>query len=313
MRRLALVALALCACSPKHLIIGAAANALGGEGSGWGTDDDPELVADATPFALKTIDSLISAEPDNTKLLLAACSGYTQYAYAFIEQPAQMNPDLKPEQVEAAHKRAMKLLGRAYAYCQRDLDARHEGFVAALQKDPPTALQQLEKDDVPTLYWTAASLALQIAGQKDQPRFLAQLPMVGLLADRALELDEGWDQGSLHELMESYQASIPAAAGGSVDKAKQQRDLALKESENKKLGPLVTWAEDVDVQKQDKAEFNQLLDQVLAFDGDSAPDFRLANVLAQRRAAWLKGRQEDLFVQHLVPGPSLALARPTHP
>lgn len=311
MRRLALVCLALCACSPKHLIIGAAADALGGEGSGWGTDDDPELVAQATPFALKTIDSLINAEPKNPKLLLAGCSGYTQYAYAFVDQPAQMNPDLKPEQVQAAHMRAMKLLARANAYCQRGLDAKHEGFTAALQKDPGAALKQLEKEDVPLIYWSAASLALQVAGQKDQPRFLSQLPRVGELGARALELDEAWDHGSLHELMEAYEASRPATMGGSEAKAKEHMQLALKESENKKLGPLVTWAEDVTVQKQDKAEFNKLLDQVLAFDVDSAPEYRLSNVLAQRRAAYLKAHAEDLFVLNGGPRGYLALSRPT--
>jgi hypothetical protein len=308
MRRLALLALALCACSPKHIVIGAAADALSGEGNGWGTDDDPELVGQAVPFALKTIDSLIGAEPDNDKLLLAGCSGYTQYAYAFVDQPAQMNPDLKPSQQEHAHVRSMRLLARANAMCLHGLDARHQGFTAALDKDAPAALKTLEKDDVPLLYWAAASLALEVAGQKDQPAMLAQLPRVGQLADRALELDEAWDHGSLHELMEAYEASRPAAAGGSEQKAAQHRDLALKESENKKLGPLVTWAEDVCVGKQDKAGFTKLLDQVRAFNIDAAPQYRLANVLAQRRAQWLQGRLDDLFVQN-PRGPEPVAAR----
>ncbi|MBS2030030.1 MAG: hypothetical protein JST54_19165 [Deltaproteobacteria bacterium] len=308
MRRLILpvlvLVLALCACSPKHLVIGAAADALAGEGSGWGTDDDPELVASAVPFALKTIDSLIAQEPDNPKLLVAGCSAYTQYGYAFVDQPAQMSSDLKPAQVEFAHKRAMNLLARAYGYCVHGLDMRHEGFSSLIEKDPAAALKPMEKEDVPLLYWTAASLALRIAGQKDNPELLSSLPRVGELGSRALELDEAWDHGSLHELMEAYEASRPAAAGGSEQKAAVHRDAALKESENKKLGPHVTWAEDILVAKQDKDGFMKLLDQVLAYDVNQpeARDFRLANVLAQRRALWLKNRVDDLFVDARSPG-----------
>ena len=301
MRRLLLLALTLTlfACSPRHLVIGAAADALAGEGSGRGTDDDPELVADAVPFALKTIDSLIAAEPDNPKLLVAGCSAYTQYAYAFVDEPAQVSPDLKPAQVEFAHKRAMNLLARAYGYCVHGLDMRHEGFSVAVEKDSAEALKPMEKEDVPLLYWTAASLALRISGQKDNPDLLSSLPRVGELGSRALELDEGWDHGSLHELMEAYEASRPAAAGGSEQKAAEHRDAALKESQNKKLGPLVTWAEDILVAKQDKDGFMKQLDQVLAFDVNQpeARDFRLANVLAQRRATWLKLHVDDLFVE----------------
>jgi len=296
MRRLALALLALSACSPKHIIIGAAADALGGQGSGWGKDNDPQLVADAVPFVLKTIDSLLDAEPKNVKLLLAGCSSYTEYAYAFVQQPAEMDPDFKPAQVEFARQRARNLLGRAYGYCLRGLDARHEGWTAAYQKDHQAALAQLEKDDVPTIYWTAASLALRISAEKDNPALLTQLGQVGELGERALALDEAWDHGSLHELMEGYEASRPAVMGGSLERAKAHRDAALRESEGKKLGPWLTWAEDVDVAQQNRAEFDKVLDQVLAFDVDSAIDFRLANVLAQRRAQWLKAHQDDLFV-----------------
>lgn len=293
----AIGALCLCACSPKHLIIGAAADALGGSGNGWGTDEDPELVGQATPFALKTIESLVSAEPDNPKLLFAACSGFTQYAYAFVDQPAAMSPYLKPEQQQFEHQRAMKLLARANGYCLRGLEARHDGFGAAYAKDQAAALKSLDdKDDVPLLYWTAASLALQIAGQKDDPALLGRLSEVGAFGERALALDEGWDHGSVHELLEAYEASRPAAMGGSEKKAAEHRDAALKLSENKKLGPLVTWAEDVSVAHQDKAEFQKLLNQVLQFDVNSAPENRLANILAQRRAKWLLARLDDLFV-----------------
>jgi predicted anti-sigma-YlaC factor YlaD len=49
------------------------------------------------------------------------------------------------------------------------------------------------------------------------------------------------------------------------------------------------------VGKQDRAEFERMLKEVLAFDVDSAPPYRLANILAQRRARALLDHVDDLF------------------
>ena len=45
-------------------------------------------MAQALPFALKTIEALLAEAPEDRNLLLAACSGFTQYAYAFVEVEA---------------------------------------------------------------------------------------------------------------------------------------------------------------------------------------------------------------------------------
>jgi hypothetical protein len=51
------------------------------------------------------------------------------------------------------------------------------------------------------------------------------------------------------------------------------------------------------VRAQDRKEFLDLLDRVLAFDARrEAPEYRLANLVAQRNARWLKGRADELFV-----------------
>jgi len=53
----------------------------------------------------------------------------------------------------------------------------------------------------------------------------------------------------------------------------------------------------VSVSVQDRAEFTKLLEQALAVDVERAPEFRLANILAQRRARWLLGRADELFIE----------------
>ena len=59
--------------------------------------------------------------------------------------------------------------------------------------------------------------------------------------------------------------------------------------------PFVALAEAVSVQRQDRAEFTGLLARALAVDPDLHTEWRLANLLAQRRARWLLGRADDLF------------------
>ena len=44
------------------------------------------------------------------------------------------------------------------------------------------------------------------------------------------------------------------------------------------------------------ADFQNLINRALAIDIDAAPDQRLANVMAQRRAKWLLGRMDRLFI-----------------
>jgi predicted anti-sigma-YlaC factor YlaD len=60
---------------------------------------------------------------------------------------------------------------------------------------------------------------------------------------------------------------------------------------------LVSWAESVAIQKQDRKLFDELLDKVLAFDVDEEPLFRLVNLISQRRARFLKAHVDDYFLE----------------
>lgn len=53
----------------------------------------------------------------------------------------------------------------------------------------------------------------------------------------------------------------------------------------------------VAVAAQDRKLFDAELDRALAFDADSEPRFRLANLISQQRARRLKARASDLFLE----------------
>jgi len=294
---LALLATLLTSTACSGIAANIAANALGGEGSAFSSDDDPELVRDAIPFGLKTLESLLQSAPDNENLLLALSSGFTQYAYAFVQQEGQLIEDEQPELARQKIGRAKRLYARAREYGLRGLESSHEGFREEFAKDRAKALEEVddEEDDVPLLYWTAAAWAAEISLSKDDMNMLGQLKGVEALMGRALELSPDYGDGAIREFYITYDTRSESL-GGSLVRAKQHYDRVLELTGGKKIGPLVTWAESVCVPQQDREQFDKLLDQVLAFDANEAPRFRLVNLIAQQRARWLKARADDLFL-----------------
>jgi len=295
--RLCLIVTLVVSTGCTSMAVGMVGSALSGGGSVYASDDDPELVEAAIPFGLKTMEGLLAREPENRDLLLAAASGFTQYAYAFVLQKAhQVEPDDFRRSRELI-ARCQRLFARAREYGLRGLEVEHEGFRAALAKDPKAAVAMLSADDVPMLYWTAAPWAALISVSKDDLERVAQLGDVEVLMTRALALDETFDHGALHELFLAYEAGRSESMGGSIERARHHFDRALELSNDQKVGPLVTWAEQVAVQNQNREEFEAYLDRALAFDTDSAPHFRLNNLIAQARARRLKARMDDLFLE----------------
>src|SRR5204863_685960 len=98
----------------------------------YAADDDPELIAQAAPFSLKLIESLLEPSPKHEGLLLAAASGFTQYSYAFVQQQADFVEDTNVARASALRLRARKLDLRARDYGLRGLDVRHPGFSVSL-------------------------------------------------------------------------------------------------------------------------------------------------------------------------------------
>ena len=284
----------------KTVVLSYAADAAAGTGDNYASDDDPELVRDAVPFGLKTMEGVLEGKPRHVGLLTSLASGFTQYGYAFVQADADLaDLDGKLDRARAGRERARKLYLRARGYGLRGLDVRHEKLAARLAAGPAdarAALEQAEKADVPLLYWTASSWTLAIAAGKGDMGLVSELPVPIAMMDRALQLDEGWSEGAIHEFFVVYDATRTAAEGGGPDRAKAHLDRALALSMNKKLGPRVSWAEGVLVQRQDRDEFVRVLEEVVRADAGEVPRYRLANLIAQRRAKALLAHVDDLFL-----------------
>src|SRR5438552_8400345 len=146
-------------CSIRRYALNKAADAIAQSSTTFASDDDPELVKAAAPFSLKLMESLLAESPNHPGLLFAAASGFTQYAYAFVQQEGDEMEEKDLAAAKAMRGRARRLYLRARNYGLRGLEARHRGFEKALRENPKAAVESAGAGDVPLVYWTGGSWA----------------------------------------------------------------------------------------------------------------------------------------------------------
>ena len=266
------------------------------------SDNDPDLVWEAMPFALKTMEIMLAQDPSNSNLKLALASGYIQYAYGHLAQKAQMAEDTDYKKSQHLWHRAYNLSLRGRDYAFSELDYRYPDFSKKVRIDTDTTLSQTSQKDVPLLYWAAASWGGAISANKRDMENMAELPVVVAMMHRVLELDENYRDGAAHEFFIVYEAGQPNANGESMKKAEMHFNKAVEYTKGGKIYPYVLFAESVAVKKQDLPLFRKLLRQALAVDTNAVKEWRLVNTIAQERAQWLKGRIPVLFIDYKEDG-----------
>jgi predicted anti-sigma-YlaC factor YlaD len=285
------------ACSFKKMAVRTLAGALTESSAGaFASDDDPQLVREALPFALKTMEALLQSTPDNKALLTATAAGFVQYSHAFVLLPADA---VEKENLQAARQgreRAKRLFLRARDYGLRALEISHPGISGAMAENPPRALDKTRNKDLAALYWTGVAWGSAISVAKDDMALVAQLPIVSALLQRALVLDESWQNGAIHEFFIVFDASRSQAEGGGIQKAEKHFQRAMELNQGRSVSPMVSFAESVCVRRQNRNRFESLLKQVIAFDVNQYPEYRLSNILAQQKAKWLLENIDDLFI-----------------
>jgi predicted anti-sigma-YlaC factor YlaD len=293
------------ACSLNKMAMKMVADTLssGTSGTVFTGDDDPELVGDALPFALKLYESLIADMKDNPGLYLTAGSGFIMYANAWVQTPADMLPDAEFEKKKQMTTRARKLYIRGRDYVLQGMEVKHPGFRASLDNGTlQTQLATMKNEDVPFLYWAGTgSMAAYAADPFDVDLGIGAKKAVAMM-DTALNIDEAFGDGAIHDVFISYYGSLPQSMGGSEDKARNHFKRAVELSKGLKASPYVALASSVSVKNQNIKEFINLLNKALAIDVNVRPENRLANIIAQRKAQWLMDHREDRFLPDIKEG-----------
>jgi len=331
MKRIAVIILAsliFFSCSINKIAMRKVSEALAGAGNStvFTGDDDPELVASALPFALKMYEALLEQDPANSDLLLAAGTGFISYANAFVQGPADMLPQDAYEEKNAAYRRAKSLYLRGRDYTFRAIDVRHPDFSSSLASgDFEKAFTGFAHEDVPSLYYASAGIFGAFSCDTMDFELSFAIPRAFACAAKALELDETWNAGAVHELFVSLYGSLPeammfrvsedegkedsirdflssyyASSGipwdDAAEKGRYHFERAVAASGNSTLSPYLSYARGFFILSQDRAGFEALLEEALAIDYDAKPENRLVNTLNARKAIWLLDHTDDLFL-----------------
>jgi hypothetical protein len=271
-----LALLAAAGCSPKQMALNRMAAALASASTVYESDNDPEFVRLAAPSTLKTVEMLLIDSPNQPQLLLTACSGFTEYSYGFLHVESEVRA-ADAAASKDLRTRAGKMYLRARGYCLHGLEVRHPSV--ALSADPVAALKPATREDVPWLYWTAASWGAELSLAPNQFVRIAEVAIVRALLKRARALDDTWEQGAIYEGLIAFDG-LPPLLGGSVAAARADFDKAIELSNGKSVFAYVALAATM----TDAAEKHRLLEQAAAIDVSTLTSRRLTNLIAQRYA-----------------------------
>jgi hypothetical protein len=291
---LLVVVSAACGCAPRTIAANRMADALSATARSYTTDNDVELVRAAAPSTLKLVEMMLEQAPQHHGLLSTACSGFTQYAYGFLQVDAEIAEPADRGAAAALNDRAQKMYARARGYCLRLLDASHRGFSDELRKNAASALARANRADVPALFWLAVSWGGEVSLAPNQLLRLPELARIRAVLARTLALDESWDRGTLHEAMITVEG-VPALLGGSTARATRHFERAVELTQGQSAFAYVAMASSVSQPGRDRAGFERHLKAALAIDVDRDPSRRLANLIAQKRARFLLARASALF------------------
>jgi predicted anti-sigma-YlaC factor YlaD len=113
--------------------------------------------------------------------------------------------------------------------------------------------------------------------------------------EKALKLNPSWHNGAIHEFFIVYDSARSEAGGGGLASVEYHFSRAMALNQDRSISPLVLLAESACIKQQNRQRFESLLEQSLAFDVNRYPEYRLANIMAQRKARYLLDNVDSFF------------------
>jgi len=240
---------------------------------------DIDLVCEGASSYLLMIDSMIESNPDDRELLKIGAQSYSGSVAAL-------------QSCGAPRERLRTLSGKSARYGKTLLstmlpigESDQEKFAEALTKRSPA--------DADHLFWGSYGWLAWIEQQQGAPAAMADLVRVEKIMARLLELDDTVEQGSAHLFFGALYGSKPKMIGGDPERSRYHFEKALEISERTFLMAQVLFAATYSRMVFDQDLHDSLLEEVLAFELDRAPDNRLSNQIAKRRAKELL--EENFF------------------
>ncbi len=264
-------------------------------------ESDPQFAREAFPASLKTLETFLVSSPDNESLLLLLARGYSSYAFGFVEDDLdRASIDGTQEEIDALTRRAKLFYLRGSEYGFRLLGepeleaAAKAGDLDALAE----ALEGVEEEQQPALFWAAYGWASAINLAKDDAAMVAGLGPVQALMERAYALDPAYNGGAPTLFFGVVNTALPPALGGKPDVAKKYFDEALARHGQESLMVAFLYARYYCPVVQDRKLWDELMGRVLNADVAAMPqELRLTNELARDRARFWSAHVGDLILE----------------
>ncbi len=245
---------------------------------------DIKLVREGAPAFLLMIDGMAEGSPDDAETLMAAARLYSAYVSAFV---------LDEDRVRA---RILSKKARDYAFAAMSLE--HEMFARVRDKsleEFQLFLPRLRPDDKEPLFLVIRTWAGYIEAHKDDWDALADIPKVGALAERLVELDETYYFGFGHLVLGVLDSLLPPALGGRLEEARAHFERAIEVSQGKFLPAYIMYAKQYALPAFDRPLYERLLKTALETPADGVPDLTLINTVAQKQADELLAEADEFF------------------
>ena len=271
------------ACSMGQMVARTSVTIMDGAIDAMNRETDLTLAEAAFPANIKLIEGLIAEDPGNPVLLANAAQGLYGYAFGFTELT-------DPKRADALYQRGTDYGMRALQSLGVDIDLQTASVDTIDQ-----AISRLGTNAVPALFWTASCWAKHIDMNRTDPARIAELASTERLMHRVLQLDPDYFSGSVYGYYGVYYGSRAPMFGGNLSLSEQNFSAARTVTDGRLLIFDVLQAEYLERQRLDKAQFHNLLEQVINTPVGTFPELALVNQIARARARHLLGLEEEWF------------------
>jgi len=246
-------------------------------------ETDLTLAEQAMASDIKLLEGMIKGDPENDHLLLLTSQAFSGYTLGFVE-------DEEPERAKALYLRA-----KEYGLRVLRMDDTFAQNESASIDEFSNAVSQLDEKYLGAIFWTASAWGGWINLSLDNPRALMELIKVQALMQRVVELDEAYFHAGADLFFGSIWGTKPRMLGGDPEKAREYFEKNLKITEGKFLLTYIYYARFYAAKTLNEELFDELLEKVENTPADVLPGYQLLNMIAKKKAEYLKLKKEEWF------------------
>jgi len=227
---------------------------------------DAEYVKEAMPANLQLMELLLENDKSNRELSVSAAMGFCGYSLMFLDG----------EDNERAS--GFYLKGQKYA----------EAALAGKDRD------DLNRNDVPALFWKTFCKASYMNLNRDKPAVIASLSELEPAIKKLMDLEPSYFYNGPYSLMGAYEAMRPKMFGGDPYKAMEYFDKALTGEGADFQFTRFMYAKTAAAEVMDAEKFENLLNSVI--NSEKKDDkICLLNTVARTKARKLLEIKDEIF------------------